>query len=150
MEDISYDSLLFPCEASELKVGDVALVKDQPCKLVEVHRSKTGKHGHMKCVLVGISLWNGKKYEDAKPGHVQMHKVEPLKRTYTLLYLRDEEVEVLDAHQQSLTLDMDKEDPLFVKLQHHVLTSSDNPTELYFHYLPVKQSVQLKFFDFQS
>jgi translation initiation factor 5A len=39
-----------------------------PCKVVEVHKSKTGKHGNAKMRFVGIDIYTRKKYEDWFPG----------------------------------------------------------------------------------
>ena len=43
------------------------MIKDRPCKIVEMSTSKTGKHGHAKVHIVGIDIFNGKKYEDICP-----------------------------------------------------------------------------------
>ena len=43
------------------------MLQARPCKIVEMSTSKTGKHGHAKVHLVGIDLFNGKKYEDICP-----------------------------------------------------------------------------------
>jgi hypothetical protein len=39
----------------------------RPCKIVEMSTSKTGKHGHAKVHLVGLDIFNSKKYEDICP-----------------------------------------------------------------------------------
>jgi len=43
------------------------MIKSRPCKIVEMSTSKTGKHGHAKVHLVGIDIFNGKRYEDLCP-----------------------------------------------------------------------------------
>jgi translation initiation factor eIF-5A len=42
-------------------------LQSRPCKIVEMSTSKTGKHGHAKVHLVGIDIFNAKKYEDICP-----------------------------------------------------------------------------------
>jgi len=43
----------------------VLLRKDKyPCKIMEMHKSKTGKHGGAKIRVVGLDLFTGKKYDD--------------------------------------------------------------------------------------
>ena len=38
----------YPVQAGSLKKGDYAMIKGQPCRVVEITTSKTGKHGHAK------------------------------------------------------------------------------------------------------
>jgi len=45
----------------------VSFFQSRPCKIVEMSTSKTGKHGHAKVHLVGIDIFNSKKYEDICP-----------------------------------------------------------------------------------
>lgn len=44
-----------------------SIFQSRPCKIVEMSTSKTGKHGHAKVHLVGIDIFNAKKYEDICP-----------------------------------------------------------------------------------
>jgi translation initiation factor 5A len=39
------------------------MIKGQPCKLVDLSTSQTGKHGHSKIHLIGIDIFTGKKFE---------------------------------------------------------------------------------------
>ena len=57
-----------PKVCSELKKNDYVILKKAPCKIVEITFAKTGKHGHMKAHIIGIDIFNGKKYEDIIPG----------------------------------------------------------------------------------
>merc|ERR1712193_346142 len=54
-------------EAGELRKGSLVMLKGHPCKVAEVTSSKTGKHGHAKCHIVGIDIFTSKKYEDLCP-----------------------------------------------------------------------------------
>ena len=56
-----------PIEASSLKKNGFVLIKNKPCKIVELKISKVGKHGHSKVHLVGLDIFNGNKYEDIFP-----------------------------------------------------------------------------------
>ena len=55
-----------PIQAGQVKKGMFAMLKDRPCKVIDVSVSKTGKHGHAKARLTGTDVFNGKKYEDIK------------------------------------------------------------------------------------
>ncbi len=57
----------YPVQAGTLHKGDYVMLKDHPCKLMEITTSKTGKHGHAKAALMGIDIFTGRKYEDSCP-----------------------------------------------------------------------------------
>eukprot|EP00898_Chlorokybus_atmophyticus_P008930 jgi/Chlat1/9038/Chrsp94S08302 len=56
-----------PQQAGTIRKGAYIVIKDRPCKVMEVSTSKTGKHGHAKCHFVAIDIFNGKKLEDIVP-----------------------------------------------------------------------------------
>ena len=60
-------SLSVPVQASSLRKSHHVLIKEHPCKIVEMSSSKTGKHGHAKIHFVAIDIFDGKKYEDICP-----------------------------------------------------------------------------------
>jgi len=39
-----------------------------PCRIVELHKSKTGKHGAIKVRIIGLDVFTQRKYEDWFPG----------------------------------------------------------------------------------
>jgi len=57
----------YPRQAGELKKGTHCMIKGNPCKVVEMTTSKTGKHGHAKAHIVAIDIFTGKKLEDLCP-----------------------------------------------------------------------------------
>ncbi|RWW08755.1 hypothetical protein BHE74_00007660 [Ensete ventricosum] len=60
-------SKTYPQQAGAIRKNGYIVIKNRPCKVVEVSTSKTGKHGHAKCHFVGIDIFNGKKLEDIVP-----------------------------------------------------------------------------------
>lgn len=48
---------------NELRLGKFCMINGFPCKIRELHWAKTGKHGHAKLRVVGISIFDGKKRE---------------------------------------------------------------------------------------
>ena len=43
------------------------MIKGNPCKVLNISVSKTGKHGHAKCNFTAVDIFTGKKYEDMIP-----------------------------------------------------------------------------------
>nr|Q9AXQ7.1 RecName: Full=Eukaryotic translation initiation factor 5A; Short=eIF-5A [Dianthus caryophyllus]AAG53645.1 eukaryotic translation initiation factor 5A [Dianthus caryophyllus] len=60
-------SKTYPQQAGTIRKSGHIVIKNRPCKVVEVSTSKTGKHGHAKCHFVAIDIFNGKKLEDIVP-----------------------------------------------------------------------------------
>eukprot|EP01006_Ploeotia_vitrea_P065893 TRINITY_DN93992_c0_g1_i1.p1 TRINITY_DN93992_c0_g1~~TRINITY_DN93992_c0_g1_i1.p1 ORF type:complete len:157 (-),score=35.59 TRINITY_DN93992_c0_g1_i1:112-582(-) len=60
-------SKTFPQQAGALKKGGFVVIKDRPCKIVEISTSKTGKHGHAKAHIVAIDIFTSKKLEELCP-----------------------------------------------------------------------------------
>merc|ERR1711998_515871 len=56
-----------PLEAGQIRKGGHIVIKNRPCKVIDVSTSKTGKHGHAKCHFVAIDIFTGKKLEDLVP-----------------------------------------------------------------------------------
>ncbi len=45
----------YPQQCSALRKGGHVIIKQRPCKIVEMSTSKTGKHGHAKVHSIGRS-----------------------------------------------------------------------------------------------
>ena len=73
IDDFSHESsnagaaLTAPVKAGAISKGSYVLLKGNPCKVVEVSTSKTGKHGHAKAKITGTDIFTGKKYIDICP-----------------------------------------------------------------------------------
>ncbi len=63
----SGSSNTYPMQCSTLRKGGFVVIKGQPCKIVEMSTSKTGKHGHAKVHMVALNIFNQKKLEELCP-----------------------------------------------------------------------------------
>jgi translation initiation factor 5A len=95
-----------PMDAGQIRKGGYIVIKNRPCKVVNVSTSKTGKHGHAKANFTAIDIFTGKKLEDIVPtSHAT--SVPNVKRIeYTLLDISD------DGFLSLLTADGDTKDDL--------------------------------------
>ncbi|MEM1544942.1 MAG: translation initiation factor IF-5A [Candidatus Methanomethylicia archaeon] len=56
-----------PIDVGSIKEGSYIIIDGEPCKVVEVEKSKTGKHGSAKVRVVGISVFDGAKHTFVAP-----------------------------------------------------------------------------------
>jgi len=83
-------ALTYPMQCSALRKNGYCMMKGHPCKIVDMSTSKTGKHGHAKVNLVGIDIFDGKKYEDMSPSTHNMEVPNVNRKEYTLIDVTEE------------------------------------------------------------
>jgi translation initiation factor 5A len=95
-EDIHFEtgdsgaSVTCPVQSPALRKGGYVMLRSRPCRIVEVSTSKTGKHGHAKVHIVGLDIFNNRKYEDICPSTHNMNVPFVKREDYQLTDISDD------------------------------------------------------------
>ena len=80
----------------DLKVGSYAIVEDEPCQIVDIQKSKPGKHGSAKFRCSAISIFDGSKRSFVSPvdASIQIPMVE--KRSGQIVSIGPATIQLMD------------------------------------------------------
>jgi len=83
-------------DVGSLRVGSYVMVDDEPCRIVDLTKSKPGKHGSTKARVVAIGVFDGAKRSFVKP--VDAQAVVPIieKRSGQVLAVLPSAVQLMD------------------------------------------------------
>ncbi len=92
-----------PADLGSLKEGSYIVIENEPCKVVEVEKSKPGKHGSAKVRLTGIAIFTGSK--KTVIGTVDTHIEVPMidKRAAQVISATQSTVQLMDLQSFEVT-----------------------------------------------
>jgi translation initiation factor 5A len=56
-----------PVDVGELRVGGYMIIEGEPCRIMDIAKSKPGKHGSAKARIVAIGIFDNQKRQFVKP-----------------------------------------------------------------------------------
>ncbi len=83
--------------AGEVRPGTYLVFDGIACNVKSVEKSKTGKHGSMKCRIEAISLTDGRKFIKIMPGHDNIDVPIVEKKAAQVLSVSGKKVNVMDV-----------------------------------------------------
>ncbi len=85
-----------PVDVGELHVGGYMMIEGEPCRIVDIAKSKPGKHGSAKARIVAIGVFDGQKRQFVKP--VDLGAEVPIidKRTGKVFAINPNGVQIMD------------------------------------------------------
>jgi len=85
-----------PVEAGSLKVGSFIVIDNEPCKIVEIERSKPGKHGSAKVRITAIGFFDRAKRSIVAPAGATVETPIIVKRSAQVIAILRDTVQLMD------------------------------------------------------
>jgi translation initiation factor 5A len=85
-----------PADVGVLRVGGYVIIDNEPCRVVNLTKSKPGKHGAAKARVVAVSVFDGSKKTFVKPVDAQIEVPLIEKRSGQVLALMPSTVQIMD------------------------------------------------------
>lgn len=105
-------------ELGELKVGSFIVIDGEPCRIVEITKAKTGKHGSAKAHVVAIGIFSGSKKTLVAPVSQRVEVPIIDKRTAQVLAVMGNTVQLMDMETyDTFEVEMPGEEDIRGKLQ---------------------------------
>src|SRR3972149_4820844 len=106
-----------PVDVGSLRVGGYMIIDNEPCRIVDIAKSKPGKHGSAKARIVAIGVFDGQKRQFVKP--VDLNTEVPIidKRPGQVFAVNPSGVQIMDLENyEYLDAPFPKEEDLKAKL----------------------------------
>ena len=85
-----------PVDVGSLKTGGYVIVDNEPCRIVDLTKSKPGKHGAAKARVVTIGIFDGVKRSFVKPVDAKVEVPIIDKRTGQVISILPNTVQIMD------------------------------------------------------
>ncbi len=109
---ITYASL------GEIKKGSYIVIDGEPCRVVEISKAKTGKHGSAKAHVVAVCLFSGSKKTLTAPVDTRVEVPIIDKRTGQVIADTGATVQIMDMETyETFEIDKPKDEELASKLK---------------------------------
>jgi len=96
----------------DLKKGNYIVIDGEPCRIVEITKAKTGKHGSAKAHVVAIGLFTGQKRTLVAPVDTQVQVPIIEKRNAQVLADLGETIQLMDLETyDTIEVEKPKDDP---------------------------------------
>jgi translation initiation factor 5A len=82
---------------NKLRKGGYCLIEGRPCRVIEISKSKTGKHGHAKAGIAGTDIFTGRRYETHVPTSHDIEVPFVSRTDYVLLNIDGRNTQLLAA-----------------------------------------------------
>jgi len=117
-----------PIQAGSVKKGIHVVIKGNPCKVVDISTSKTGKHGHAKASITGVDIFTGKKYQDISPTSHNIMQPIVTRKDYQLLEISEDGFLSLMDDEGQIREDLcfgSENDPIYDKIKEDFLANKN-------------------------
>ncbi|NHJ86347.1 MAG: translation initiation factor IF-5A [Asgard group archaeon] len=85
-----------PTDANSIKRGSYIVVDEEPCQVLDLAHSKTGKHGHAKIRMDVIGIFDKKKRSPVMPSTTKVQVPMIDKRNAQVISLHETDMSVMD------------------------------------------------------
>lgn len=107
-----------PADANSIKKGSYIMIDDEPCEVISLSHSKTGKHGHAKIRMEAVGLFDGKKRSPVMPSSSKVQVPIIDKRNAQVITLQGDEMSVMDKETyETLTIPAPRDSELKEQLE---------------------------------
>lgn len=106
-----------PTDVGSIRVGGYLIIDGEACRVVDIAKSKPGKHGSAKARIVAIGVFDGSKRTLVKPVDAQCEVPIIEKRGAQVIALLPSSVQVMDLENyEMLEAPMPEEEEIKIKL----------------------------------